>query len=574
MVLVAALVIAVAPVVGRGASRASAATLVTQQLSFRTSDGTVLHAAVAGNQSLDSRPIIVEDSPYAPDVSSLSWAGPEFNVVELQWRGTGDSTGTLDTTGAQDQSDLYQFLGWACRQPWSNGRIGLYGFSASAIVVYNSMHLPLPCVKTAALMAGSTDLYRDLFYIGGIFNMAAGVAVEAAVGEATLQAGPARLQSEPSSVPATALGYPEASVEFLANQTETAFWKERSFKGDHDRIPILADTSFYDVEPAGPFAAFNATKAYGSHLLVYGAHDGFPAGLPGPFPQYRNWFDHYLIGTPLSAANQPTVSTYLGNGNRQAFLNGDVTHITGSSWPLAGTSWDSLYLSADPSDSAGAQGSGNDGSLANRPAAGRTDQTYLFAPSDFTETDLHNTSVLDTYMDQLAGVLPGINDMQFSALDSLSYTSPPLAEPLTVEGPGAVDLYASSLEPYTDLYVVVADVWPDGHAYPIATGALRTSYPAIDRSRSLVDASGDVVDPYNDYVQPQPTLPGQTRRYQVELLPMGNRFAAGSRIRLYVVGTPIDQVGALPGPDTISLGGPTPSRLLLPTVGSLPAFTH
>jgi hypothetical protein len=241
--------------------------------------------------------------------------GPQFNLVELQWRGTGLSGGSLDATGSEDQSDLSEFLGWACTQPWSSGSIGLYGFSASAIIVYNSMHLQLPCVKATALMAGTTDLYRDLLDIGGIFNVAAGAYVEVAIGEGTLTDGETRFETEPATIPDAALGFVTAGADVLSNPTESAFWQQRTFQGDLDHIPILADTSFYDVEPDGPFAAFNATKAYGSHLLVYGAHDGSPAGYPGPFPQYENWFDHYLLGQSLSAANQPVVSAYLGNGN-------------------------------------------------------------------------------------------------------------------------------------------------------------------------------------------------------------------------------------------------------------------
>ena len=482
---------------GSQASSSATPALVTQSLSFTASDGTVLHASVAGTGSLDPRPLIVEDSPYAPAASALSWAGSDFNLVELQWRGTGLSGGSLDSAGTQDQTDLSQFLGWACAQSWSNGSIGLYGFSASAIVVYDAMHLDLPCVKGAALMAGSTDLYRDLLNIGGIPNIAAGIFVEAAIGSETLANGLTRLQTEPSTIPAAALGYVSSGAQVLGNPTEDAFWQQRTFQGDLDQIPILADTSFYDVEPDGPFAAFNATKQFGSHLLVYGAHDGFPAGLPGPFPQYQNWFEHFLLGQPLSADNQPVVSAYLSNGSRAQFLAGNVTHLTGTTWPLDGTNWTDLYLSGAHDSSVTSL---NSGSLAMQPAKAAT-QLYPFLPSEVTESDLHNTALVDTELDELGQALPELNDMALSNLTSLTYTSAPLTQPFTMVGPGALDVEVSSLEPVTDLYAVVADVAPDGTAYPVATGALRTSFPNILPSCSLSDSQGDVVDPCNDYSQ-------------------------------------------------------------------------
>src|SRR3546814_16200474 len=74
-------------------------------------------------------------------------------------------------------SDLVAPRLWACQQPWSNGHIGLYGFSASAIAVYNTMHLPLPCVAAAAPLAGTNALYRDLLYPGGGMNLLPGAVV-------------------------------------------------------------------------------------------------------------------------------------------------------------------------------------------------------------------------------------------------------------------------------------------------------------------------------------------------------------------------------------------------------------
>jgi predicted acyl esterase len=567
VVLAAAAAVCCLSLVSTGSAMAassSSSALVSQALSFTASDGTVLHATVAGAGSLSPRPLIIEDSPYAPAVSTLSWVGPQFNLVELQWRGTGLSGGSLDATGSEDQSDLSEFLGWACTQPWSSGSIGLYGFSASAIIVYNSMHLQLPCVKATALMAGTTDLYRDLLDIGGIFNVAAGAYVEVAIGEGTLTDGETRFETEPATIPDAALGFVTAGADVLSNPTESAFWQQRTFQGDLDHIPILADTSFYDVEPDGPFAAFNATKAYGSHLLVYGAHDGSPAGYPGPFPQYENWFDHYLLGQSLSAANQPVVSAYLGNGNRAQFLSGNVTHLTGSTWPLAGTNWTSLYLSATRNTSVSSL---NDGSLATAPSTGAA-QIYPFVPSELTETDLHNTSVLDSELDDAGEALPELNDMSLSGPTSLTYTSPPLAKSWTMVGPGALDIDLSSVEPVTDIYAVVADVWPNGTAYPVATGALRTSFPDVEASCSLRDTQGDVVDPCNDYTHASDDFPGTVRKYQVELMPMGNVFSAGSRLRLYILGTPLDQMPSPPGVNAVTLGSASGSRLLLPGLGT------
>ena len=549
------------------ATRADAA-LVTRGISFRADDGVVLHASVAGDRSLARRPLIVEDSPYAPAVDPF--AGPAYNYVELQWRGTGRSAGSLGTTGSRDQRDLVEFLRWACRQPWSNGRIGLYGFSASAIVAYDSMHRGLPCVKAAALMSGTVDLYRDLLYVGGINNSAPGAYVEGAILAPWLAALPERAREQPASAPASGLGFVTAPTDVAAHGTEDAYWRDRSFKGDPGRIPILADVGFYDVESRGAFLAYRATRRYGSHLLVMGAHDGWPRNTRGPFPQYARWFDHFVRGLRNGAAAAPPVSLYLSNGSHRRSIAGHWTHVTGTAWPLRRTRWQRLYLSPARSGSAG---SVNDGSLTACRPRSRTTQSYPFTPSDGLATDPHTVSTISGAgpfgftLDGGATYVPALTDMQLAEPLSLTYTLPRFRSAVDAAGPASLDVWASSTAPVTDLVAILADVAADGTANPVATGQLRTSYPRVVRSRSLLDPStGELVEPYPDFSKQHQARAGTLRRYHLEILPIGNHFAAGHRLRLYLAGTSIAQQGAPPAVDTVAIGGATPSRLLFPTI--------
>ena len=45
------------------------------------------------------------------------------------------------------------------------------------------------------------------------------------------------------------------------------------------------------------------------------------------------------------------------------------------------------------------------------------------------------------------------------------------------------------------------------------------------------------MQPYNDYSREEPTMPGAAREYTVEILPIGNVFEPGHRMRLYLTGT-------------------------------------
>ncbi|MHB8681220.1 MAG: CocE/NonD family hydrolase [Acidimicrobiales bacterium] len=532
-------------------------------LSFTADDGIALHASLGWFGSLSPRPLIVEDSPYAPAVSTLDWSGDAFNYVELQWRGTGLSGGSLDSTGARDQQDLSEFLAWACNASWSNGNVGLYGFSASAIVVYNAMHELPTCVRAASLMSGTVDLYRDLLSIGGVPSPAVGLAVEGLIGEPWFENLVGRAQQDPSSVATSGAGFLTTPVQVGQHTTEDSFWAERTFQGDPNHIPVLADDGWFDVEERGAVHGYEATKADGSHLLFMGAHDGSAAGTPGPFPHFTAWFDQYLLGQP---GTDPVVSLELANGSRQQFLAGNVTPLTGSDWPLPGTTWSDLYLSPAKSGSATSL---NDGTLTlTAPAAGAR-QSYPFVPSIPSETDVHTTATIaGDGLDQLATALPALTDMELAGPGSLTYTTPPLQQAVDAVGPVGLDLDAASTAPYTDLVAVIADVWPDGTAYPVATGWLRTSYPGVDLSQSTLDPAGEVVDPYNDFSATNDAPLGATREYHVEVLPIGDHFAAGHRIRLYVLGTPFDMEGAPPGLDTLSIGGATLSRIVFPTYGT------
>ena len=111
-------------------------------------------------------------------------------------------------------------------------------------------------------------------------------------------------------------------------------------------------------------------------------------------------------------------------------------------------------------------------------------------------------------LDQAAQLFPFLTNLQLTGPTSLTYTTPPLQKAINAVGPASLDVSVSSTAPVTDLYTVVADVWPDGTAYPVATGELRTSYPNIVRPSSLVDSEGDVVDPYNDFSTQDPASPG------------------------------------------------------------------
>jgi predicted acyl esterase len=200
------------------------------------------------------------------------------------------------------------------------------------------------------------------------------------------------------------------------------------------------------------------------------------------------------------------------------------------------------------------------------PAA--TTQSYPTVPSAPSNSDPPNTAIVGASgANALASAFPVVTDMTLAEGQGLSYTTSPLRSSVVAAGPATLELRLSTTVPGTGIWVVVSDVSPDGTPHPVATGRLNTDYPRIDRRRSLWDPRTDrIVQPYGRYDQPDPAGVGVERTYHVELWPIGNRFRAGHRIRLHVLGTSAASKPGLPAVNAIRVGGPTGARLLFPVL--------
>jgi len=545
------------------AAVARAAT-ASQDMRVRMSDGVTLAAALSGQAPLAARPVIVEFSPYGPG-SGSTYDGPAYNYLLVQIRGTGDSDGTFDALGPRTQQDVVDTLRWACHQRWSNGRLGLNGFSASAITVYNSLHLKLPCVRTAVLRSGTFELYRDLLWPGGISNFIPGLGVLALIGAPAAEQGFARARRAPVSGFDTAIGLFDAGLNGgLEHPTLDQWWRQRGFRGEVNHLPILMLDSFFDVESRGAFQAFQALRRDGAHLLVVGGHDGAPAGTDDGDGAMKAWYDRYLRGLHNGITRQPRVQMLLSDGSRERYLEGDFVRYRASNWPVPHTHWVSLWLSATRS---GSGHSINDGSLVCRRPKATTTQSYAAIPTLPSMTDQPNTAIVGADgLNRAAEAFPITTETGLAEPEGLTYTTVPLTREVLSAGPVALDLRLSSSASATAMWAVISDVWPDGSSHPVATGRLLSAYPNIIRSRSLINALGEVVQPYGDYSARSYAKPLTERTYQIEFWPIGNRFKRGHRIRLVVLGASGASSPSTPALNTIRIGGVDGSRLLLPVL--------
>ncbi|HEU4977514.1 MAG TPA: CocE/NonD family hydrolase C-terminal non-catalytic domain-containing protein, partial [Solirubrobacteraceae bacterium] len=224
-------------------------------------------------------------------------------------------------------------------------------------------------------------------------------------------------------------------------------------------------------------------------------------------------------------------------------------------WPVPGTSWAPLALTP------------GHGLRVGRTRAAAV-QSYPALPSSTFSTDPPNTAIIGgDGPNQLAAVFPPFTETGLSEPAGLTYTSAPLKQAVSAAGPLDLDVRLSTTAPDTAIWAVVADVWPDGSSHPLMAGRLLSDYPRIDRAKSLFDpATGALVQPYGIYSSATPAAPGTRRLYHVELWPIGNRFEAGHRIRLEIVGASAASKPSAPAVDSILVGGRRGARLMFPVL--------
>lgn len=547
----AALVGVLLPTVPPAAHADEPAPVVVQQ-GFTTSDGVTLRTTLTSPGPVTARPTVVEFSPYGNGSESFSF-GPDYNYLLVQIRGTGSSTGSFDALGPRTQRDVVEVLEWACTQPFSDGSLALAGFSASAIMLFNSWHQHLPCVEAAVTRSGTHELYRDLLVPGGVQNLLPGAGVLALIGAPLLIQGADRITDPGSAIDALAGMFTTGVNAGLAHPSLDGWWQQRGWRGDANDIPVLLINGFFDVESRGAFEAYRALRDDGAHLLMAGGHDGTPAGTDGGAAEAQAWLDHHVRGVDNGVEEHPRVQLLMSHGSRAGYLAGDVVRRAGADWPLPGTDWVPLHLAPR--------------SLSPEPAAGTRTQSYLTVPSIPTMTDVPNAAIVGSAgLDALTGALPPLTQDNLAGLTGLSFTTSALTQAADLAGPLSLELPLSTTTPGSAIWAVLSDVAPDGSSHPLTVGRLSTSYPGVVGERSLVDGSGAVVQPYGDYTDPSPARPLQWRDYRVELWPVGNRFEAGHRIRLTLVGSSLASPLTLPALHSVRLGGAEGARLRVPVL--------
>lgn len=152
-------------------------------------DGVTMYTDIFRPKGGEQVPCIVAWSPYGktcsfkipgvePDALSeytkaegpdpFYWAKMGYAVANPDPRGTGQSEGDMLIFGDSESKDGYDFIEWLAVQKWCSGKVGMLGNSYLAMSQWYIAAEQPPHLAAIAPWEGSSDVYRELVFDGGI----------------------------------------------------------------------------------------------------------------------------------------------------------------------------------------------------------------------------------------------------------------------------------------------------------------------------------------------------------------------------------------------------------------------
>ncbi|GAA0498917.1 CocE/NonD family hydrolase [Pigmentiphaga daeguensis] len=548
-----------------------------RDVALAMSDGTVLRANVFRPEAAGRLPVVMAMGAYGKDVHFADayqpqwqvlkkiypgldtegttgrylrwevvdperWVPDGFVVIQVDSRGTGRSEGYLDPFGPIETRDLYEWIEWAGGQPWSNGKVGLIGVSYLAIKQWQVAALRPPHLAAIVPWEGSSDLYRDGSYHGGILSNSFTeawwprqvLANQYGSGASTHRD---RLTGERTTGP----DLPEAILrgsradhprDRLEHPLDDAWNQAREADLSAIQVPILSAANWGGpgMHLRGNFEGFLRAGSRDKWLFAHiGTHyESFY--LPRYVALQKRFFDHYLRGADNGWDREPRVQLAIRRPDGTAELRQE------HEWPLARTRWTRLHLDAD---------------------------ALMLAPQ-----------------------APGAGGRAvFDAMgEGLHFSTAPFEEDVEFTGPASLRLWASSSTADMDIFAVLRVFDPEGkeasfigahERVPMALGWLRASRRKTDPARSLP------YRPWHTHDEIQELEPGQAYPLDIEIWPTSMVFPRGWRLVLTLQGHdfivdppgrlrhdhPQDRpAGIFDGRTTVHTGGERDSYLLMPLI--------
>ena len=556
LALLGAVVVPAGPAVAQ--SETDEVTCHVEQVPMR--DGVLLATEVYLPRLSGNYPAVLTRSPYTrgslaagsncDNPQLTAFAGRGYVGLNQDARGRYRSGGAFDPF-QQEGSDGYDTVEWAAEQPWSDGRVGIFGASyTGATALQGAMQAP-PHLVTAVAQITASDYHDNWTYVNGAFDLHLNQGwtlaffladsyrrnldgIGLSLGEidrrvaARMEAGRRDLLSKwvwmlpLNSMPAFRQDAPYY-YDWLAHPDYDNYWRQVDVEQRYEDItvPVLHTGGWYDVFAVGTVRNFVGLRATGgspaarngTKLVMTCCGHTRTQGLIGWGPEAQTfdtelttrWFDHYLKGVANGVGSEPDVQLFV-MVPPDSGTEGGGFYLAADDYPLPQSRPMRFHL--------GSGGRANtrhgDGTLSREAPSGPPDR-FVYDPANPVPTMGGNLCCGDFLM---RGALDQ-SDVELRD-DVLVYTSEPLTADLAVIGPVSVKLWASSTARDTDFTAKLVDVHLDGIAHNVLDRIVRARYRNGRKS------------------PPSLIAPGETYEYTIPLGDTATVFRRGHRIRLEV----------------------------------------
>jgi putative CocE/NonD family hydrolase len=535
---VALLALALATLSGLSASPATGADrgVKTVAASIPMPDGMALAATLymPGDLRPHERvPALLEYLPYRKDDDTAPgdygkhayFARHGYVGVRVDIRGFGASGGTPPTReySAQEQEDGERVIAWLARQPWSNGKVGMFGISWGG---FNSIQMAMrrpPALKAILAIEATEALFKeDVHYMDGVMHVDE---FEVSMDLDQGRSGAPGFALDEDTLARRMDGAPW-SLDYFRHQRDGAYWHEPIHRFEDIRIPCFIIGGLQDGYRDSIARMLEQVKAPVRAWLGPWNHDLPNASIYGPRVEWRDqavrWFDHWLKGIDNGVEREPALVVYQQHSHPPGAAAQDIPgEWRAESWPPAGRTAATWYLAANHE-------------LSPSPAAPAVDH-LRYVPTSGTEAGFWWGELL--------------SDQRAVDAFSLTYDSAPLQTEVSMLGFVHVRLLAAADATLADWFVRLEDVADDGRVTAITGAGL-----AGAQRRSME--------------HPEPLVPGREYPLELDLHLSAWVWGRGHRIRVAVSNAQWPMHWPTPYPMTtaLRLGGADGSAITLPIV--------
>ena len=450
-------------------------------------------------------------------------------------------------------------ISWIAEQPWSDGKVGMFGTSYLASVQWLAALGRNPALKAIIPAMSPGNYYRDVAYPGGAFSLLS--RARWGIGLASSRTStmfPVDWINEIDHLPIETLGESlgfnvRHFQDWLKHPSYDAYWEPVNLeaRATEMAVPALNIGGWYDVFLRSTLGSYQTMKTEaasetarkGQRLIIGPWPHGWNAStrtgdqefgesaVIDVTPLYLEWFDYWLKDGP-----EP------GGAPIRLFIMGDNVWRDETEWPLARTDYQSYFLHSD-------------GSLSTEsPSANARPVQYEYDPADPVPTlggNIMEPSLRGPY-DQAP-----LDDRE----DVLRFLTRPFTEKTEITGPIRAELYAATSAPDTDFMAKLVVVKPNGVAFNLVDGVIRARYR-------------------EGFEEPKLIEPGKVYKYDIDLWATSYVLSPGDRLRVDITssnfprlarnlntGAPFAQTTEMKvAQQIIHMSGDYASRVVLPVI--------